>query len=158
MSVGKKSIVFAASILGSLAAGVVGSLATTPNIPTWYAALEKPLFNPPNGVFGPVWSVLYILMGVALALVIIKVTNASKKQAYIWYGTQLALNTIWSVVFFGLHAPWVGVVVILALIASIVVTMREFYRIKKVSMWLLVPYLAWVSFATYLTVGVALLN
>ena len=158
MGIGKKIIVFAASILGSLAAGVVGSLATMPNIPTWYAALEKPLLNPPNGVFGPVWSALYIIMGIALALVIIEATNAPKKRAYIWYGAQLALNTIWSVVFFGLHAPWAGVVVILALIASIVMTMREFYRIKKVAMWLLVPYLAWVSFATYLTIGVALLN
>lgn len=154
----RKISVFAASILGSFAAGAIGSLATTPNIPTWYAQLEKPILNPPNWVFGPVWTLLYLLMGIALALVILEPGKKSKKKAYIWFGTQLALNTLWSLVFFGLQTPWLGVVVIAALIASIVMTIREFYKIKKNAAWLLLPYLAWVSFATYLTVGVALLN
>lgn len=154
----KKSIVFVLSIVASFAAGAVGSLATVPNIPLWYAALDKPMLNPPNWVFGPVWSVLYLLMGVALALVILENTKQPKKKAYVWYGLQLVLNTVWSLVFFGLHAPWLGVVTILALIVSIVLTISEFYRIKKITAWLLVPYLAWVCFATYLTVGIALLN
>jgi translocator protein len=154
----KKSIVFVLSTVASFAAGAVGSLATVPNIPLWYAALDKPMLNPPNWVFGPVWSVLYLLMGVALALVILENTKQPKKKAYVWYGLQLVLNTVWSLVFFGLHAPWLGVVTILALIVGILLTISEFYRIKKITAWLLVPYLAWVCFATYLTVGIALLN
>ncbi len=154
----KKFVVFAGSIAGSFAAGVIGSLATTPNIPTWYAALVKPALNPPNWVFGPVWSTLYLLMGIALALIILEPAKQSKKKAYSWFGLQLLLNAAWSLVFFGLHAPWFGVAIILALIVSIVMTIIEFYKIKRVSAWLLAPYLGWVCFATYLTVAIALLN
>lgn len=154
----KKLTVFLASILGSFAAGAIGSLATIPNIPTWYGSLTKPLLNPPNWLFGPVWSVLYLLMGVALALIILKVSKQSKKSAYLWFGVQLVLNTLWSLVFFGLHSPWLGVVVITALITSIFMTIREFRRIDKHSQWLLAPYFAWVCFAAYLTIGIAVLN
>lgn len=154
----KKIMVFVLSIATSFAAGAIGSLATVSNIPSWYAALEKPALNPPNWVFGPVWSILYLLMGIALALIILDVSKRSKKKACIWFGAQLILNTLWSFVFFGLHSPWLGVIVIIALIASILLTIREFYQINKSSAWLLAPYLAWVCFATYLTIGVALLN
>lgn len=154
----KKLMVFIASIVGSFAAGAIGSLAAAPNIPTWYAALEKPLLNPPNWVFGPVWSVLYLLMGIALALVILEPGKRKKKKAYFWFGTQLVLSTLWSLVFFGLHSPWLGVAVIIVLIASILMTIMEFYELKKPAAWLLVPYIAWVSFATYLTIGIAWLN
>lgn len=154
----KKIMVFFLSIAASFTAGAIGSLATMPNIPSWYAALEKPMLNPPNWVFGPVWSVLYILMGIALALIILEPGKQPKKKAYIWFGLQLALNTLWSLVFFGLHSPWLGVVVIIALIVSIILTIREFYKINKYSAWLLAPYLAWVCFATYLTIGIASLN
>ena len=154
----KKLIVLVCSIAGSFAAGAIGSLATIPNIPTWYAALDKPPLNPPNWVFGPVWSTLYLLIGIALALVILESSTGSKKKAYFWFGLQLVLNALWSLVFFGLHAPWLGVVVIAALIVSIVMTIREFYGIQKLSAWLMLPYLAWVCFATYLTVGISLLN
>ena len=151
-------MVFVLSIAAPFTAGAIGSLATAPNIPTWYAALEKPALNPPNWIFGPVWTVLYILMGIALALVILESTKKSKKKACLWFGIQLTLNLLWSLVFFGLQSPWLGVVVIVALITGIVLTIREFYRFNKYSAWLLVPYLAWVCFATYLTIGVALLN
>jgi tryptophan-rich sensory protein len=154
----KKVMVFILSITASFAAGAIGSLATIPNIPSWYAALVKPALNPPNWVFGPVWSILYLLMGVALALIILQASKRSKKKAYFWFGLQLALNALWSLVFFGLHSPWLGVVVIIALIASIIVTIRKFRNINKYSAWLLAPYLAWVCFATYLTIGIALLN
>lgn len=154
----KKIMVFALSIATSFAAGAIGSLATVSNIPSWYATLEKPALNPPNWVFGPVWSLLYLLMGIALALVVLKASKHSKEKAYIWFGIQLVLNTLWSLVFFGLHSPWLGVIVIIALIASIILTIREFYNVNKYSAWLLVPYLAWVCFATYLTIGVAVLN
>lgn len=154
----KKITVFVLSIAASFAAGAIGSLATAPNIPTWYATLEKPLLNPPNWVFGPVWSILYLLMGIALALIILEDSKQPKKKAYVWFGTQLILNTLWSLVFFGLHFPWLGVITIIVLITGIIMTINEFYKVNKYSAWLLAPYLAWVCFATYLTVGVAALN
>lgn len=152
----KRIIQFVMAIGVSFAAGGLGSLATTPNIPTWYAGLDKPPLLPPNEVFGPVWGVLYLMMGIALFLVWI----APKQQVlvYIAFFTQLILNTLWSVVFFGLQQPWVGVVVILLLIGAIVWTIREFYKVSKHAAGLLLPYLLWVLFATYLTIGVALLN
>ena len=157
MKVLKRTGQCALAIIVSLGAGALGSLATVPNIPTWYAGLDKPPLLPPNEVFGPIWSVLYVMMGVALFLVWI--ANEKKtKQTYLSYGVQLALNTLWSFVFFGLHLPWVGLGVIVLLLAAIVWTMREFAKVSKPAMWLLVPYLAWVSFATYLTIGVAILN
>lgn len=153
----KTIITFACSIIVTFAAGAIGSLATIPNIPSWYAGLDKPPFLPPNEVFGPVWTILYLLIGTALALVI-RQKGAHKTPAYVWFGVQLVLNTLWSLVFFGLHLPWVAAVIILTLIASIVMTMRYFRRITPVALWLLVPYLAWVCFATYLNIGVAVLN
>jgi len=154
----KKFTVFVASIIGSFAAGVIGSIATTPNIATWYADLTKPPLNPPNWVFGPVWSVLYLLMGISLALIILEASKHTKKKAYFWFGLQLTLNTLWSLVFFGLHQPWLGIVVILTLVISITMTILEFYRIKSIAAWLLAPYLFWVCFATYLTIGITALN
>ena len=151
-------MIFATSIVGSFTAGAIGSLATAPNIPTWYSVLTRPFLNPPNWIFGPVWSILYLLMGIALALVILETNKQSKKHAYFWFGLQLILNTLWSLVFFGLHSPWLGVVVIIVLIISISMTIREFHRINRYSSWLLAPYLAWVCFAAYLTIGIAVLN
>ena len=124
----------------------------------WYAALEKPWFNPPNWVFGPVWSALYLAMGISLYLVWTAAYKPSKRSAYTWFGAQLALNALWSLVFFGLHAPEGGIVIILLLLASIVATIRAFWPIHRTAAYLLVPYIAWVTFATLLTVSIALLN
>ncbi len=145
------------SIGVSFAAGALGSLATVQNILTWYAGLDKPPLLPPNEVFGPVWSVLYLIMGVALFLVWTS-DSKHKTKAYAAFFAQLVLNTMWSFAFFGLHLPWLGFVVIILLIGTIIWTMYEFRKISRPAMWLFVPYLAWVSFATYLTVGVAVLN
>jgi len=142
----------------SFVAGGLGSIATTANIPTWYAGLDKPPLLPPNEVFGPVWSVLYLMIGIALFLVWVAATERSKKWAYGAFFLQLVLNTLWSFAFFGLHLPWLGVVVIVALIGAIVWTIYEFMKVSRLAIWLFVPYLAWVLFATYLTVGVAVLN
>jgi translocator protein len=108
-------------------------------------------------VFGPVWTVLYLLMGISLYLVWTH-TSKNKLPAYVAFMVQLALNTLWSVVFFGLHMPLLAVVVILLLVAAIVVTMVFFYRISKPAFYLLVPYLLWVCFATYLTIGIVVVN
>ena len=142
----------------SFAAGGLGSIATVANIPTWYAGLDKPPLLPPNEVFGPVWSVLYLMIGIALFLVWISQAKQPKKRAYAAFFSQLILNTLWSFVFFGLHLPWLGVVVIVALIGTITWTMYEFKKLSQPAMWLFAPYLAWVLFATYLTVGVAVVN
>jgi translocator protein len=147
-----------ASIGISFAAGGLGSLATVPSIPSWYAGLDKPPLLPPNEVFGPVWSVLYLLMGIALYLVWIRLEKKKDNRPYVAYGVQLLLNLSWSVVFFGLHQPWLGLVIILSLIGAIVWTMRTFKTYSKVAVWLLVPYIIWVCFATYLNAGVAFLN
>ncbi len=146
------------SLLASYAAAALGSLATFPSIPTWYAGLHKPAFNPPNWIFGPVWSVLYTLMGIALYLVWVKKSKRPKRVAYILFGTQLALNTLWSVVFFGLHSPAVGVIIILALLLAIVATMISFWRFSRAAALLLVPYVAWVSFASALNIAIAAHN
>ena len=153
----KKIVIFAGSILASLAAGAVGSFATVPNIPSWYAGLNKPPLLPPNEVFGPIWTLLYILMGVALALVILRQAGI-KTSAYFWFSAQLLLNTLWSIVFFGLHLPWIAAIIIALLIASIIMTILTFRKLVPATIWLLIPYLAWVCFATYLNVGVAILN
>lgn len=153
----RKIIVFASSIIASLGAGLIGSLATVPNIPTWYAGLDKPPLLPPNEVFGPVWTLLYVLMGVALALVILHKAK-DKKDTYVWFGVQLVLNTLWSITFFGLHQPWLAFAIIISLLISIVMTAIKFRRLVPATVWMFVPYLLWVCFATYLNVGVAILN
>lgn len=154
-----KPLKLISAIVLSSAAGAIGSLATSPNIASWYANLEKPFFNPPNWVFGPVWTVLYILMGVSLYLIWTAPHKKPKKQtAYVWFGAQLALNTIWSLVFFGLHAPLAGVAIILLLWGSILATMQSFWPLSKQAAYLLIPYLAWVTFASMLNMCIAVLN
>ncbi len=153
-----KSLKLVVSITISLTAGIIGSLATVNNIPTWYAELSKPFFNPPNWLFGPVWTILYVLMGVSIYLIWTARYKGSKKQAYILFGVQLILNTLWSLIFFGLHSIWGGVVVIFGLLASVIITTRLFWPISKTAAYLLFPYSAWVTFATILNVSVGILN
>lgn len=142
----------------SFAAGAIGSLATISSIPSWYATLEKPFFNPPNWLFGPVWTVLYVLIGISLYLVWVERTKKSKRNAYTVFAVQLILNALWSLVFFGLQQPWLGLVVIFGLDAMVVVTIWKFSKVKKAAAYLLIPYLAWISFATILNLSIALLN
>lgn len=140
-------------------AGAIGSLATAPSIPGWYAHLNKPSFNPPNWVFGPVWTTLYILMGVAFYL--IKIAKAKKAQileASQFYISQLIFNAIWSIIFFGLHAPAMAFGAIVALWLLILFTMLRFFAIRKTAAYLLVPYILWVSFAAVLNFSLAILN
>jgi tryptophan-rich sensory protein len=145
-------------ILLSLLAGAVGSIATIPNIPTWYVLLDKPPLLPPNWVFAPVWTTLYIAMGLALFLVIQARTTQSKQNAYYLFGVQLVLNALWSVVFFGAHLLWPALIIIVLLLFTLVFTFRSFSRLSRPASLLLAPYIAWVMFATYLTAGVAILN
>ena len=150
---------FIISILICLGAGGIGSFFTTPKISSWYAALEKPFFNPPNWVFGPVWTILYILMGISLYLVWKqKETKPRIKWALFVFAIQLILNVMWALVFFALESPLIALIVIILLWISIGVTIYLFYFISCWSSYLLVPYFLWVSFAIILNIAIVILN
>jgi tryptophan-rich sensory protein len=138
------------SIVVCQLAGIIGSLFTMPAIPAWYAALNKPAFAPSGTVIGAVWLVLYTLMGISLYLVWQKGINKKTRPALYAFGIQLALNALWSVLFFGLRSPLYGLIGIVALWFAILVTINTFRKISKHAAWLLVPYIAWVTFAAYL--------
>jgi benzodiazapine receptor len=149
----------AASVVVCLAAGAVGSLFTTPKIAGWYATLAKPSFRPPNWVFGPVWTMLYILMGIALFLVWRKGLSArGVRAALLVFVVQLVLNALWSVAFFGAESPGAGLVVIVALWFAIVACIALFAPLSRAAALLLVPYILWVSFAAILNGSIYLLN
>ena len=147
-----------ASIVICQLAGVIGAFFTTPSISSWYAGLNKPFFNPPSWLFGPVWTLLYLLMGVSLYLVWSQKNQAGKKLALTIFAIQLGLNSFWSIVFFGLQLPWVAFLEILVLLFFIVLTIVKFFPISKKSAYLLIPYLLWVSFASVLNFYIARLN
>lgn len=151
-------ISLAVSVLISQAAGAVGSIFTISNIPTWYATLAKPEWNPPNWIFGPVWTTLYTLMGVAAYLVWRYRNSREGKVALFVYGIQLALNAIWSVLFFGLRNPALAFAEILVLLAFIIATTVLFWRVDRRAGILMLPYVAWVSFASVLNFAIWQLN
>jgi tryptophan-rich sensory protein len=151
----KDIIKLSVCILVCQLAGVVGSIFTLASIPTWYATLQKPFFNPPNWLFGPAWIVLYTLMGISLFLVWRK--NPTRPAMGV-FGVQLVLNTLWSIVFFGLKSPLFGLVVIVLLWPAILITILRFRSISKPAALLLVPYILWVSFAAVLNAAVFILN
>lgn len=147
------------AILVSECAGIIGSVFTVSAIPAWYAALEKPALNPPSSVFGPVWTILYLLMGIAAFLIWNKgLGRPDVRRALKVFGFQLVLNALWSIVFFGLQSPGWAFVNIILMWLAIVWTMIHFYKISKPAMWLLVPYILWVSFASYLNYSIWILN
>jgi len=147
------------AVLIPLLVGALGSVATSSAIPSWYQRLEKPSWNPPNWLFGPAWTVLYVLMGVASWLV----WRSDRKRGVVrvglgLYGFQLALNLLWTVIFFGWRKPGAAFVEIFVLAGAIVATMTMFFRVKPIAGWLLVPYLLWVSFASTLNGAIWQLN
>ncbi|OGE38149.1 TspO protein [Candidatus Daviesbacteria bacterium RIFCSPLOWO2_01_FULL_39_12] len=135
-----------------LGAGTMGSFFTFSAIPEWYSTLNKPFFSPPNWIFGPVWTVLYVLMGISLYSVWLK----RRIPTVFW--VQLFLNAIWSIIFFGIKNPTLALVDVAALWIAIVFTTKAFYKINKLAGNLLIPYLLWVSFATVLNLSLVLLN
>src|SRR3989344_92369 len=151
----------AGCIMLCLGAGGIGSLFTAPNSGRWYAYLNKPFFNPPNWIFGPVWTLLYVMMGTSLYIVWGDRDEKGKKaanKALKLFGVQLLLNTLWSIVFFGMQNPGLALMEIIALWIAIFMTIKAFYPISKKAAYLLIPYLAWVSFATLLNGTIVLLN
>ncbi len=142
-----------------LLCSVLGQLATFPQIPTWYAGLVKPSFNPPNWVFGPVWTILFAMMGYAAYRVLGLPADKPGRNAALWlFYTQLAVNASWSFAFFAARSPLLGLVVIVPFLALIVATIVAFQRLDRVAGWLLWPYAAWVSYATLLNVAIWRLN
>lgn len=143
-------------------AGVIGSVFTTPSIPTWYASLIKPSFQPPAWVFGPVWTTLFALMVIAAYLVYMKggekLWTKQKKVALALFSGQLILNILWSVIFFGWNNPGLAFVEIIALWLAILATIIAFAKVSKPAAWLLVPYILWVSFASVLNFAIFWLN
>lgn len=138
-------------------AGGLGSLATTPNIATWYAGLAKPWFNPPNAVFPIVWTLLYAMMAVAGWLAW-RPGGRTGGRTLVPFLVQIALNVAWSFVFFAGHSPLAGLVVIALLLAAIVWTIAVFWPISRTAALLLLPYLLWVAFAAVLNVAIFTLN
>ena len=146
------------------AVAAFGSLSTISNVDGWYADAAKPPWNPPDSVFGPVWTVLYTLMSVAAWLVWLRRERPGARRALWTYVAQLVLNAVWTPVFFGAYpligpaALWAALGVIVALDVVILVTMLRFWPVIRAAAWLLVPYWAWVLFATTLNAGIAVLN
>jgi tryptophan-rich sensory protein len=138
--------------------GSSGGLLTINEIPGWYAALQKPSFNPPNWLFGPVWTALYIMMGVAFYLVWRNPPSAGRKKALSAFLVQFALNCAWTPVFFAMHQLGAALVVIVLMWLAILRTIFLFAPFSKTASWLLVPYISWVSFATLLNAAIWWLN
>jgi tryptophan-rich sensory protein len=159
MSTLRSATLAAICILVPLVSGALVGLLTMGGTLTWYATLNKPWFTPPNYVFGPVWTVLYILMGIALYLVVSQGWEKKPvKTAVLLFALQLVANLVWSILFFGMQSPLAGLADIFLLLALIIATIVAFYRVSKPAAMLLVPYLAWVCIATCLNAGVVLLN
>lgn len=153
------SLKLISAILISELAGVIGSLFTFSSIPTWYATIVRPSFSPPNWIFGPVWTTLFALMGIALFLVWQKgFSRKDVKVAVVLFAVQLLLNTCWSIIFFGAHNPGAAFIEIIFLWLAILVTIIAFFRISKWAGYLLLPYIAWVSFAAFLNYAIWTLN
>lgn len=147
------------SIVACQCAGVIGSIFTSTEIPTWYATLEKPFFTPPNWLFAPAWITLYLLMGISAFFIWRKgLVNRQVRVALLVFLLQLILNALWSVVFFGLHSPLYGVIVIVALWIAILFAIIRFFQISTLAGALLLPYIGWVSFAAVLNISILVLN
>jgi benzodiazapine receptor len=142
-----------------LAIGVLGSLLTMESVKTWYTTLNKPSFNPPNQIFGPVWSTLYVLMGISSYLVWKeRKTFTGYNLAVGLYFSQLILNLMWSFLFFYQHQIGFALAEIIVLLIAIITTAIVFYKVNKVAGLLFIPYILWVSFASYLTYSIFILN
>jgi tryptophan-rich sensory protein len=155
----KKTIMFIISIAIPLLAGFIGSIATSGSVSSWYQTINKPSFNPPDWVFGPVWTTLFILMGISLYIVWSKgLKKKGVKKALGVFGVQLGLNILWSFLFFGLKSPLYALIEIVILWAAILYTIILFHKISKKAAYLLIPYILWVSFAFVLNLAIFLVN
>ena len=147
------------SIALPLAVGAVSGFFTTASVNGWYAGVIKPSFNPPNWLFAPVWTSLYILMGIACFLIWNSQSETKQKQVALrYYGIQLGLNFLWSFIFFYAQQPGWAFIEIILMWIMILLTILSFRKISTVAAWLLVPYICWVSFASVLNFAIWYLN
>jgi tryptophan-rich sensory protein len=147
------------AIVLCLVVGSSGSIFTSPQIGTWYASLAKPSWTPPNWAFGPVWTTLFILMGISLYIIWNRgFRTRMSKMALALFITQFALNVLWSFLFFALQSPIYGLIGIIPLWIMIAATIVAFYRISRPAAFILIPYLAWVTIATLLNYSLLVLN
>jgi tryptophan-rich sensory protein len=146
------------SLLLPLGVGGVAGMFTASAIPTWYATLARPSFAPPNWLFGPAWTVLYIAMGISLFLVWNSEPGKARTAAMVAFGVQLVLNFAWSFIFFYYKQLGLALIEIVAMWVAILVMMILFYQVRPLSAYLNIPYLLWVSFATALNFGFYKLN
>jgi translocator protein len=141
-----------------LLAGAIGGIATASSVKTWYTTLNKPFFNPPSYLFGPVWTSLYLLMGISLYLIIQSTKNDIQKKCIRLFGIQLVLNIAWSFLFFGIQNPALAFAEIILLWLSILLMIINFYKVSTSAAYLQIPYLLWVSFASILNGSIWLIN
>ncbi|BAV09470.1 TspO and MBR related proteins [Filimonas lacunae] len=146
------------SILLPILVGSLASIPTSRNVRNWYVTINKPGFNPPNWLFAPVWTTLYVIMGISLYCIWKLPASVTRNNALKLFMAQLALNFLWSFLFFEFHLIAWALVDIILLLLFIILCIAGFSRISRVSAWLLVPYLAWVSFATALNYTIYKLN
>lgn len=160
----RSALVLVAFLVISFAVAALGTVATLNNVNGWYATATKVPWNPPNAIFGPVWTVLYTVMSVSAWLVWRERVRRNVRPALVAYVVQLVLNAVWTPVFFGLYpaagtpALWIGLIIIVALDVAVLVTMLRWWKVRRLAAILLIPYWAWVLFATTLNAGLAILN
>jgi len=155
----KKVLYIVIAVTICLLIGFLAGYATQSSVDTWYTTLNKPNFNPPNWIFAPVWSILYVLMGIAAGLVWAKgFYHIWVKTALYYFGFQLLFNALWSIVFFGFQEPFWALMVILVLLILILLTIKWFKIVSRPAAYLLLPYLLWVSFAMILNYKIWELN
>lgn len=153
------------SVIVCLGLGILSGFSTGSDIQGWYSELNKPIFTPPNWLFGPAWTLFYILIGGSVGIIwqvaakgrypiIVKYAN----RGLVFFGIHFLLNIAWTPIFFGLHSPGWGLVVIIALLIFIIILIRHFFRLDRIAAFLLVPYFFWVLFATSLNVAIVILN
>lgn len=145
-------------VLLTLSIGTISGIATSGSIDNWYTTLQKPSFNPPNFIFAPVWTILYILMGISLFLILESENKGARRKAIIVFGVQLFLNFCWSFLFFKYHLLAFAFIEILLMWFSILTMIFLFYKIQKTAAYLQIPYLLWVSFASILNGAIWYLN
>ena len=155
----KSPLLLIGFIILSQLAGAFGAIFTAEAIPTWYATLNKPFFNPPSFVFAPVWITLYTLMGIAAYLVWERsMAKKLRKEALTFFGAQLLLNAIWTPIFFGAKQLLLAFGIIVLLLIMILITTKKFWHINKLAGKLMIPYILWVTFAALLNLSIYLLN
>ena len=149
----------AIAVVSVVLASLIGQIATYPNLVPWHASLVKPSFNPPNWVFAPVWTTLYVLMAFSLWRILrLPAETPARRQALALFFLQLALNAAWPWMFFAAHSPLLGLINVVPQLIAVFVTIAAFHRLDRIAAWCLVPLAVWVSFAVLLNASIWWLN